>query len=321
MSLESVPDLPPSKRRTLTDELLYGDDIETIPDPEPLITGVLDLNSTGILYGPSGAMKSFVVLDWGLCVATGIPWHGHEVHQARVLYLLGEGLFGTRARYLAWKAHHKIESVTDIVWGPRAVNLQEEAGKREIIEAVLKAEPTLVFLDTIARHIPGGDENSFETMSHVVETLDRIKVETGGAAVGVHHTGKDEANGARGHSSLKGALDTEILCTKGPMLTVTKQKNHPDGHILGTFQPHPVGDSMVLLPKTRRTNPNDELAVKALLALGGRATYGDWKDMAVRMGLPAGSFERTRKRLDENDLTRDLTDPEGGETQIGLLEP
>lgn len=305
----------------LDDELLYGDEIEDIPDPEPLIRGVLDLNSTALIYGPSGAGKSFVVLDWALCIATGTPWHGHEVQQAKVLYLLGEGLFGTNARYRAWKTHHEVEKIPNIVWGPRAVDIQQASGRRELMMAIQKAEPTFTILDTLARHIPGGDENSFETMSRVVELLDDVKNETGGCSLGVHHTGKALEQGARGHSSLKGALDTEILCTKGPQLTVTKQKNHPDGHILGTFGLQEVGTSLVLQPKDRRTNRNDELAIRALVQLGGEVSHNEWKTAAVSLGLPPGSFAATRKRLIESILVVDTTDTETGEMRYRVLEP
>jgi ABC-type glutathione transport system ATPase component len=37
------------------------------------------------LVGPSGSGKSFVALDWALCVAAGIPWHGRETIQGKVL--------------------------------------------------------------------------------------------------------------------------------------------------------------------------------------------------------------------------------------------
>lgn len=321
MTLEPVPDLPSSKRQELVDSLLCGDEIELIPDPEPLVTGALDLNSTAVLYGPSGSMKSFVVLDWGLCIGTRTPWHGHEVVQGPVLYVLGEGLHGTRARYLAWKKHHEVVSVDNIYWGPHAVDVQTDDGKEELIRAVEKIQPILTVLDTLARHLPGGDENAPHVMSHMVEALDLVKVTSGGCALAVHHTGKDESKGSRGHTSLKGSLDTEILCTKGPQLTVTKQKNHLDGFILGSFTPTPVDDSLILSMSNRRTNRNDELAIKALLGFDAPTAHNDWKAAAVALGLPAGSFAAARKRLLESILVTDTTDTGTGEVRYQVLTP
>lgn len=322
MSLEPVPDLTPSKKRDLVDDLLRGDEITSIPDPEPLITGVFDLNSTAVIYGPSGAMKSFVVLDWGLCIGTTTPWHGHEVVEGPVLYVLGEGLHGTRARYMAWKKHHEMDDAVDnIYWGPHAVDVQTDDGKEELLRAVEKVQPVLTILDTLARHLPGGDENAPHVMSHMVEALDAVKTTTGGCALAVHHTGKDESKGSRGHTSLKGSLDTEILCTKGPQLTVTKQKNHPDGIILGTFTPTLVDDSLILSMSNRRTNRNDELAIKALLGFDAPTAHNEWKNAAVSLGLPAGSFAAARKRLLESILVTDTTDTETGEVRYQVLMP
>src|SRR5581483_5323891 len=48
----------------------------------------------------------------------------------------------------------------------------------------------------------------------------------------VHHSGKDETRGARGHSSFKAALDTEIEVVAKDNLhvaTVTKQRDLPGG--------------------------------------------------------------------------------------------
>lgn len=307
---------------SLASELLFGNDIEQIPDPAPLIEGVLDLDSTALLYGSSGAGKSLVALDQGLCVASDTPWHGHAVHQGPVLYVLGEGLSGTRARYMAWKHQHDLDAVEHMVWGPHAVNVRDQKGRDDLMEAVLKAEPVLTILDTIARHIPGGDENSFETMSYMVEMLDWIRRETGGCAEAVHHAGKNVENGARGHSSLKGAMDTEILCTKGPILTLTKQKNHADGHMVASFEMVARLDSMILQLKDRPTNRNNDLAIQALVQLGGDVRFGEWKATAVQLGMKAGSFDRTRKRLlEEAILTTDTTDTDTGEIRYRLLEP
>ncbi len=300
----------------LRNELLYGDAIEEIPEPSPLIDGVLDLDSTALLYGASGSGKSFVGLDWCLCVATGTPWHGHEVTQGKVLYVVGEGLSGTRARYQAWKKHHGLASVDDMVFAPRAVNVLTEPGRLELLAAVAQENPLLTMLDTVARHIAGGDENSFEAMSQVVQTLDMVRTATGGCALGIHHSGKDESAGARGHSSLKGAMDTEILCTKGPKLTATKQKNHEDGHIIGSFKLHPCGPSMVL--EQTKGNLNDELVIRALGMIGGDAGWTEWKNAAVLLGMAPGSFARAVERVSVSHQVIDTTDTDTGAKRYRL---
>jgi len=56
----------------------------------------------------------------------------------------------------------------------------------------------------------GGDENSGQDMGMLVYHADKIRAVTGAHVCFVHHSGKDEAKGARGHSSLRAAVDTEI---------------------------------------------------------------------------------------------------------------
>lgn len=293
------------------DHILIGNAIETIPETTPLVAGVLDLDSTALIYGASGVGKSFGILDLALCVAADRPWHGHSVVSGRVLFVVGEGLSGTRSRYQAWRQAHDIPDVPEIVFAPTAPNILTESGRSELYEVVDKHKPILTVLDTIARCIPGGDENSFEAMSQVVMTLDAVRIMTGGVAAGVHHPGKDESAGARGHSSLKGAMDTEINVSKGPTFIATKQKNHGDGHIIETFELVACGPSMILVPKERKTSKNDALMIEALNLLGGEARYAEWKDTAHGLGVPVGSFDRCRSRLTIAMVVTDGTDGDG----------
>ena len=107
----------------------------------------------------------------------------------------------------------------------------------------------------------------------------------------VHHSGKDEARGLRGHSSLLGAVDTELEVTKiSPegskdrigKLSVTKQKDGEDGYeinyrmeLVSFSQIDPQNSSLVVVPmdgevvserKKRPLNPNDQVVLKALKA-------------------------------------------------------
>jgi hypothetical protein len=68
----------------------------------------------------------------------------------------------------------------------------------------------LIIIDTLARAFAGGNENASEDMGLLVQNMDQIRAETGACVLFIHHSGKDQAKGARGHSSLRAALDTEI---------------------------------------------------------------------------------------------------------------
>jgi hypothetical protein len=78
----------------------------------------------------------------------------------------------------------------------------------------------------------GGDENSPVDMGRIVAWADRFRAETGAHFTYVHHTGKDAARGARGHSLLRAATDTEIETTAGSFI-LTKQRDGELGFKIG----------------------------------------------------------------------------------------
>ena len=238
----------------LRSSLLYGDEISNLPPVMPLIEGVFDLDNIAMIYGKWGAGKSLAVLDWIGALATGNNWCGRRVKQCKVLYVMGEGASGTAPRYEAWKRYHETEVGSNLIWLPQAPNLTDTDQQGILLDIVKDEQPTFTVLDTLARHLPGVEENSSPAMSMMVETLDEIRRITGGTALVVHHQGKNDDAGARGHSSLPGAMDTMIECRAQRtdsghyyQLWVEKQKNREDGHSLGSWRlerveldPHPV---------------------------------------------------------------------------------
>src|SRR5690606_23490334 len=91
----------------------------------------------------------------------------------------------------------------------------------------------LIVIDTLSRVMAGGDENGPVDMTAFIKNVDRIRHATGAHIMIVHHTGKDVARGARGHSSLRAATDTEIEVatdeTEVRLAKVTKQRDLAGG--------------------------------------------------------------------------------------------
>jgi hypothetical protein len=80
----------------------------------------------------------------------------------------------------------------------------------------------------------GRQENAPDDMGSFVANCDRLRLSTGAHILVVHHSGKDNARGARGHSLLKAAADTEIAVEKNELssvitATVAKQRDHRIG--------------------------------------------------------------------------------------------
>lgn len=219
---------------TMRAALLEGDAIKNLPAPDPLIDGILDRDSLAAIYGPSGAGKSFVVIDWALSLATGSYWFSHRIVRSRVLYVVAEGATGMNQRVEAWQHARRTYDVGDIVWLPVPVDLFEKGHAADVARLATEMKPGLVVVDTLARSMPGGDENSARDVGQVVANADRIRRATGACVLLVHHTGKDATRGLRGNTALEGAMDTTIECRTtedgAVELTATKQKNRESGH-------------------------------------------------------------------------------------------
>jgi len=94
-------DLPYERLRAA---LLDTAGLDTLPEPEPLIHGVLQRDSLAWLAGRPGSAKTFVALDMAGAVGAGETWQGYRVTQGPVLYLIAEGARGIRPRVRAWES-------------------------------------------------------------------------------------------------------------------------------------------------------------------------------------------------------------------------
>lgn len=293
----------PMTAARLRSMLVAGDAIANLPPPEPLIDGLLQRNSLAALYGRSGGGKSFLAVDWALCVATGSWWFGKKVHPGRVLYLAAEGAVGMGDRVEAWKSYRGVYTAGDIIWLPVAVDLLEPAAARALATVASELQPVLVVVDTLNRSMPGGDENKSGDMGRLVAAADNIRAATGACVLIVHHVGKAADAGLRGHSSLEAALETSIeLKTTDEVIEVqiAKQRNAPGGDKI-RLQRVNVGTSCALDLYRGEVDSDDlpQTAVDLLVALaeidtGSGVATGLWEDT---VSLPRRTFYRWRKRL------------------------
>ena len=104
---------------------------------------------------------------------------------------------------------------------------QGESVDRLLATVAAAGSVRLIIIDTLAR-CAGIDENSGSDMRRVIEGADRIRRLTGATVLIIHHSGKDLSAGARGHSSLRAAVDTELLVQdnkSGRSIKVCKQRD------------------------------------------------------------------------------------------------
>lgn len=204
-------------------------------DVDDFVEGVLTARSMAVIYGESNSGKTFFATDLGLHIAAQRTWRERAIEGGAVIYLALEGSLGVRNRIQAWKEHHGLDGADlPFVVVPVSLNLlNPDADAAGVIATVrhiaqrFDVPVRAVFVDTLSRAMAGGNENAPEDMTALVGTGDLIRQETGAALIWIHHSGKDLARGARGHSSLRAATDTEIEVTvegKTHLARVTKQR-------------------------------------------------------------------------------------------------
>jgi hypothetical protein len=195
--------------------------------PPWLVKGLIPQRSLVGLIAAPNVGKSFLLLD--LCRAieqagsdAGTQWFGRRVKAAPdaiAVIFSYEGSTTLRARALRRRFPG---AGTRIVVEHGWPNLRDPASVDRLslrlreIEEALGGRVALVAFDTLNLALAGGNENAPEDMGAAVASLKRLRDRHGCAVVAVHHLGKDSSRGARGHSSLLGALDTEITVIGDP---------------------------------------------------------------------------------------------------------
>lgn len=219
-------------------ELVRFSDMQPQIEDKAIVGGMLEGGGFSLIVGASGASKTFLAVHLAVCVASGAPFFGCPTRPTGVVYIAAEAGRGIVNRIVAYR-----QAFTDMPQDlPLAaiispVNLRESGAGidtliNEIEAADLSAPIGLVIVDTLSRALGGGDENSSADMGDLVLNLDTLRSVTKAHVALVHHLGKDATRGARGHSLLHAAVDTEIsvvydAAVKRSTATITKQREMP----------------------------------------------------------------------------------------------
>lgn len=187
-------------------------ELHDLPKRDYLVKGLLDKEGMSVIYGESNCGKTFLALDIALHIAQGKPWRGQKVRQGAVVYIAAEGGMGLQDRLDAFRAHYKLTEYPPFHLVPVSVDFcNSEDDVEELIDEISDIPNVdLIVIDTLSRAMAGGDENSSTDMGAAIRSADRLKEELSTHVMFIHHCGKDATRGARGHSSLRAAVDTEI---------------------------------------------------------------------------------------------------------------
>ena len=219
-----------------------------------IVEGVLTANAFSMVYGESNSGKTYLVLHLAICIARQLPWLGCRTEPGAVIYIAAEGGRTIENRVLAYQRHTNAGPFPLGIVKASVDLLHPKADTERLIELILARSKeigkpvTLVIVDTLARVMAGGNENDSSDMGAVVSNCDYIRERTGAHLLIVHHSGKDVARGARGHSSLRASLDTEIEVTHDAVsgariAKVTKQRDLSSNgaEYVGTLRPLEIG--------------------------------------------------------------------------------
>jgi hypothetical protein len=310
-----TPALPPKKGRFTP---LTLKEMADLTPPEWLIDGLVPQDGLVVLYGEPGTGKSFLALDWGLCVATGARWIGREVRQGDVVYIYAEGVRGLTRRAEAWFQEHGLAEAPTFWAVPMAVPIPNPRDRSEFIRSVklVSKHPRLIIIDTLARNFGDGNESLAQDMSAFVAGCDNLRrVFPGATVLVVHHPGKDNRKGPRGSVALKGAADAEFALTRSGDACKLANEKQKDGEEVppislelarirlpgeGTSRViRSKGGSVTIATGEPRTDTRivktDAGLLQALAGFGsGGATLADWERAAGRAN---DTFYHSRDRL------------------------
>ena len=240
---------------------LSVEDLDNLPDPEWVVDGILPADAMTTVFGAPGSTKSFFALGLACSIASGEPFNGASVKQGKVIYCVGEGLRGLKWRIEAWKLANPNADIDalnkNLIVLPRAVMLLDKtesgmlANTAEMFNDDENMPLRAFVIDTWARSLTGGDENSAQDVGNAIHVCESVRAKTGASPLIIHHTGADGSR-ERGSTALRGATDTTIQMAHDEVagvVTVTCKKMK-DGE---PFQPiryslKQYGHSVVLTP-------------------------------------------------------------------------
>lgn len=330
--------------------LWFGDVPAHLGVPE-IMEDTLAMGAMSVIYGESNSGKTFFACTAAIHAALGREFFGLKMEKTGVVYVALEGTHGIMNRISAFKKEYGMRDIKDVPFGlvtvPFDLCTSEEDTER-LISLIKDAGDEIsmpigwIILDTLARAMGSGNENASEDMGALVRNGDRIRSETGAHVTFIHHSGKDQARGARGHSSLRAATDTEIEVSTADKIHTARVTKQRDFDCVGDFGfklrvveigrnqrgkavsscvlvPHDLDSTEYQRPVLKGANKQAYEILGKVLAEGGqrgrRGVPSDylsvheavWRQRFYDSGMPGAEYEAKKKAFQRasNNLKND----------------
>ena len=291
------------------------DDVRLTAEPAWSIRQLLPARGLACIIGAPKSGKSFALSDALFAVSRGVPFAGRETLQGPVFYCTGEGVTGFKRRLIAMRQRHKdegnktpffmIESVPDL--GSERTDLSELFKEIDaVLETLGSDTPRVVALDTVARCMGDGDENSARDMGRLIARCSEIETRYRCLVALVHHVGKDPTRGGRGSNSLNAAADVTIEIVKRDGInrgTVIEMKDGPEGTTwtfgLASYRIEPLGTG--LEPNTLTSDASGEslTCVVEILSEAAMSEASETKRRRALTGVNGHLLKVIKKTIEE----------------------
>lgn len=237
-----IPD--PTDRRVLR----YRDITLTEGSPH-VVKGIMHAGEVIAIVGAAKSGKSFYCFHLGADVSNGRPHRGRRTRRGLVVHVALESVGAITQRAVAYA---QATGETDIPyvlldWRLDLFDVTSRDALREQLkelEAEYDLPLVMAIFDTLARAMPGRDENSKELGDAIAYAHDLVRHHFEHAvAVVVHHAGKDADRGPRGHSSLSGNADGILKVENRDgqrVVAVDVHRNATEGEVIAAFELEPV---------------------------------------------------------------------------------
>jgi len=229
--------MPPASSIYDTLRVISGDALSSkYQAPDELIQDMIVRKSQSMLFGDSNSGKTFYALSMAHSICEGVPFMGKQVEKGAVIYLATESPSSVISRVQAIKDYHNCDMANLFIVQVPINFFTSDQHSTEVIALVKQVESdtgskvNLIIGDTLARMTAGANENSGEDMVPILQRLDSVVYEADTAFLTIHHSGKDASRGARGSSTIRAHIDTEIYVVEENLqrtATITKQRELP----------------------------------------------------------------------------------------------